>query len=120
MTVEIGEILLIENNEIYPPKKKFSVCVCISPNYFFLINSENRAFYKCTPIRRSEHPFLSHDSFISCVRPFLYSEEQIANAKRKGSLSFKELRVLLDFIEQNASFAEKETVIVAIKEYLNT
>lgn len=120
MTVEIGEILLIENNEIYPPKKKFSVCVCISPNYFFLINSENRAFYKCTPIRQSEHLFLSHDSFISCVRPFLYSEEQIANAKRKGSLSFKELRVLLDFIEQNASFAEKETVIAAIKEYLNT
>lgn len=120
MTVEIGEILLIENNEIYPPKKKFSVCVCISPNYFFLINSENRAFYKCTPIRQSEHPFLSHDSFISCVRPFLYSEEQIANAKRKGSLSFKELRVLLYFIEQNASFAEKETVIAAIKEYLNT
>jgi len=84
--MRVGDIYLVENGDIYPPKKKFSICVCVSEGYFLLINSENRAMYKCTPILKADHSFLSYDSFIGCSRFFRYTTEQLEGTARiKGA-----------------------------------
>lgn len=107
-----GDIYLVENGDIYPPKKKFSICVCVREGYFLLINSENRAMYKCTPILKADHSFLNYDSFIGCNRFFRYTAEQIRNAKPCGRLTFKEIRALRDHLETLSSFTQQDKALI--------
>ena len=110
--MRVGDIYLIENGDIYPPKKKFSICVCVREGYFLLINSENRAMYKCAPILKADHPFLSHDSFIGCNRFFRYTAEQLERAEFRGRLTYKELRRLRTHLEKITSFTGQDKTLI--------
>lgn len=111
-SMRVGDIYLVENGDIYPPKKKFSICVCVREGYFLLINSENRTMYKCTPILKVDHSFLSYDSFIGCNRFFRYTTEQLEQAKYCGCLTCKELRGLRAHLETISSFAEQDKALI--------
>jgi len=57
------EIVAIRNDEIYPPKEKYNVC--ISQGLFFLINSNDRKIYHSNlKIRQADYRFLRQDSYI--------------------------------------------------------
>ncbi|MEN8216483.1 MAG: hypothetical protein ABFS56_08920 [Pseudomonadota bacterium] len=42
--IEVMDIVAIRNDEIYPPKEKYNVC--ISQGLFFVINSNDRKIYR--------------------------------------------------------------------------
>ena len=110
--MRVGDIYLVENGDIYPPKKKFSICVCVREGYFLLINSENRAMYKCTSILKADHPFLSYDSFIGCNRFFRYTAQQLEKAKYCDRLTHKELIELKAHLEALSSFTEQDKALI--------
>lgn len=110
MKLHIGNILLIDNQEIYPPKKKINVCVCNDKKFFLLINSANRVKYDCLHIKKSDYPsFLQHDSYISCSRTFNYNETIIKTSKKLGCLSKTDLQRVLDKIT-NSHTLDKITI----------
>jgi len=118
MSHEVGDVFLIPNNAIYPPNKKFSICVCAANNLFFLINSENREKYDCIAITRSDNSFLQHDSFVSCSRVFNYHIFVIKKSKFIGAISNADLTRIVDKVASSEVLSENK--IGLITKNLNT
>lgn len=122
MSLRVGDIYLVQNDEIKHRKEKFSICVCVASLCFVLINSENRKIYDCTPIRQRNHNFLTQDSFISCCKVFYYPAERINPSKFRGRLTLKELRIVRDKLlaAELISDVEKEQIRKAINAELES
>lgn len=80
---KIGDVILYFNEDIFPQKRKYAVCVYSTSSYqgkigLLLINSKNRKDYHCVgPFYKREYKFLKWDSYVSCSRLFEMSPIQI-------------------------------------------
>lgn len=98
---KVGDVLYLKNKSIIPNKSKYSICVHIRPNYFLLINSENRPFYDCLKIEKKDNSFLKHDSYIGCANYFVYEDYELKGKNIIGSLGYKDLYNLYNHIKNN-------------------
>lgn len=114
MTLKIGDVFLIHNDEIYPPKKKLSICVCSTKNLFLLINSKDRIGYECVTVKNLDYSFLKHDSFVSCSRVFTHNTSIIKKSKPIGSLSANDLRRIKERV-MNSDVLSKKDIELIIK-----
>lgn len=71
-----GQVLYLFCDFTSPPKEKYLILVCAEPKpLFFLINSEIHPYIKVRPelnqcqvsIKKNDHIFLDHDSYIDCI-----------------------------------------------------
>lgn len=70
----VGEVYLLRCGTCLPPKQKLFVVALLTPLRCFLINSQLRAAETrspqaqtmAVPILAASHPFLTHDSYVSC------------------------------------------------------
>lgn len=118
---EVGDILRIFNREVVPPHDKYSLCVRVKPNLFFLINSENRKMYNCIPISEKNYSFLKHDSHIACNRTFSYSLSDLKGSEIIGHLNISDLRVLYEHLIKNVktiSPNEKTQILESLENLL--
>ena len=128
MQIDVGDIILIKNNEIDPPKRKFSLCVFIEKDnieddyYFLLINKENRKMYDGYKIKNEDHGFLNQDSYIGCTNLFKYSKEEILSLgyDKKSYLKYEEIKGLLSHIENSDVLTAKykRMIVESLKEVL--
>ncbi|MFO1353029.1 MAG: hypothetical protein U1F68_21075 [Gammaproteobacteria bacterium] len=82
-----GNILYIPCSFTTPrPKDKFLLLTCVNPQLlFFVINSAINQYVRekpnllvCqAPLRASDHPFLSHDSFVACNQTYPFEREYL-------------------------------------------
>jgi hypothetical protein len=120
--MRIGDVLYVYNKDIIPAGSKFSICVNLGPNLFLLINTENRTIYECLPILKKNNDFLAYDSNIGCHRAFIYSSEELKNAKHVGRLSYKDLENLYKHIRDKVRTlpkVDKEKILKSIDDELN-
>jgi hypothetical protein len=95
--MQTGDVFWAFIEEIYPPKPKMGVCVCVESRWFFLISSENRKMYDCIALLRDQHPFLKHDSFLSCSRVFTPDNRHMG--KKIGQISQEVMQRLYERVE---------------------
>ena len=117
--IQVGDVIKIFNRHITPAKTKYSLCV--SPNLFFLINTEARTEYECLAIKKRDNSFLGHDSYISCNFAFLYENVELANAEMIGSVSNNDLQALREHIKNNVRRLrqqDKDKIVSAIDDEL--
>ncbi len=108
--IEVGNVYIALNDQIYPPKKKLSLCVCNRRNWFFLINSENRSIYDCMAVNKSDNTFLKYDSYVSCSRVFYYEESKLSNTI--GCLCAKDMKALLQKVEASEILEQRAIDII--------
>ncbi len=85
-----GDVIVIYNEDIYPPKKKLSLCLSLKDNLFFLINSQSNYPFSLA-IDKENHKFLKRDSYICCGRIFSYPKEKIEKVLKDKSLTVGKL-----------------------------
>lgn len=110
MDIEIYPATIINAHfkDINPPKHKYCICINKEKRWFFLINSENRKRYQCTPIYKKNQSFLKYDSYISCNAFFQLDEEILSNVKKHlGVLSNNEIKELISHINNNVRTLSK-------------
>jgi len=113
--IEVMEIVAIQNEEIYPPKEKYHVCVY--QNWFFLINSYARKIYRPhLKIRQTDYRFLRQDSYISCSRIFEYAT--IDNDRKLGVLSKSTAQEIIAILDSARTLTPEQ--IDSIKESLKS
>lgn len=119
MSLQVGEIVHLELLLEHRPAK-YAVCICVAPNYFFLVNSENRKMYDCIPFpQKAGRKFPHHDSFIGCKNIFTAELKQISS--RHGFLDHDELRTILAKVKSSKTIVarDKDKISKAIEEVLN-
>jgi len=121
MNLEVGDVVYIYNEDIIPPKHKYSVCVHVSSRLFFLINSRNLSIYECLPILKENNDFLKENSNIACNQAFKYNESQISKAKLVGRLGYKDMKALYEHIKgrvRQLPKADKEEILETLEEWM--
>ena len=119
--IEIGTIINIFDESIYPAKNIYCACVCVSKNFFLKLNSENRAMYDCIPISKKQRQFYG---FISCSNVFEYSEEELKKSTIKGNLHFEDIKRIKEKVETSKTIVKmkKEQILCeleyCLEEYL--
>jgi hypothetical protein len=94
--IEVMEIVAIQNDEIYPPKEKYNVC--IYPDWYFVINSNDRKIYRPNlKIQQAGYPFLRQDSYICCSRVFAY--DAINTYRKLGVLSKQTAQEIIETVD---------------------
>jgi len=113
--IEVMEIVAIQNEEIYPPKEKYQVCVY--PNWFFLINSQARKIY-CPHVKiaQTDYRFLRQDSYICCSRIFEYAT--IDNSRKLSVLSQSTAQEIIATLDSARTLTPEQ--IDCIKESLKS
>ncbi len=106
-----GEVVLVWDREVHPPKYKRLICIDPSKQYFLRINSK--------PTYRPHHPleavdadFLDHDSYVELrqlVRPFAY---EIAEAEHLGNLSLQQAMSLMESVEQAETLSQEHKDLI--------
>jgi hypothetical protein len=113
--IEIMEIVAIQNEEIYPPKEKYHVCVY--QNGFFLINSQARKIYRPhLKIHQTDYRFLKQDSYICCSRIFEYPT--INHYRKLGILSKSTAQGIIETLDSARTLTPEQ--IDKIKESLRS
>ncbi len=103
-----GDIIKTLCVDIEPPKTKYYLCLSREKRLFFLINSQNREMYQCTPILKENHQFLKQDSYISCNVPFTLTENELTKiGSILSSLNDNEVNALILHVEQNVKTLSK-------------
>jgi hypothetical protein len=115
----VGDIVHVSGLPINPKKGKYCVLVCLAPNRFFLVNTENRLIYDCIPLNKKGRPFPVYDSFIGCKNIFEAEDKQINSVC--GKLDDDELRYLLQKITESKFIpqVQKSPLISAIQSELS-
>lgn len=108
MSLSVGDVLYLYNTQIKPEHSKYSACVHIKPNYFLLINTENRKMYECLPILRSDNKYLQHDSYIGCSNYYVYDDDKIKDEQIVGHLGYKDLNALYFHLKNNVKKMPKK------------
>lgn len=119
---EVGDIVKVYNRDVNPPHKKYSLCVHVKPNLFFLINSENREMYKCIPILEKDYHFLEHDSNIACNRTFSYTLDDLRGCEIIGRLKISDMKSLYEHLIENVkslSPQEKSQILDALEDMIS-
>lgn len=129
MDLSVGDIIIIQNDEIHPPNQKYSLCVLVNTdgifsNYnFFLINSLDRKIYNSFPIYKKNHDFLKKDSFIGCNNLYEYSQQGIEQQgyKWKSRIGFEELKDLIKHVKDSRTISQnmKTSIISSLEDLLN-
>lgn len=103
--IQLGDVYLVLNDEITPAKQKLSVCVCVAPELFFLINSENRKIYDCVLASKKDNACLKYDSYVSCSRTFAYPSKRLN--KKLGRLSPSTLAAIREKVKSSEILEQK-------------
>ncbi len=112
MAYTVGEIVHVAGFPVHPPKGKYCIFVHVGPNWFFLINTENRKDYDCIPLLKKGRPFPTHDSYIGCKNIFQAEDSQITS--KHGKLDSAELKALLQKVRDSKFIPQdKKKIIVA-------
>ena len=111
--LKLGDITYGQIPDIYPPKKKYCVCVCAKHKYFFLINTENREMYDCIPIPKGK-TFPEYDGFISCSRVF-----SIKSRKVVDRVSDDTLKSILEKVKISKKLLPKQINTIVSENFWN-
>jgi hypothetical protein len=101
MPVDSGDILRAYCT--FVEKHKCIVCICPRLRLFFFINSEPR---RTTPtaqllIKKSEYPFLDHDSYINAALLFELPASDLSKSILLGSLSIDTRNEIVRIVEDS-------------------
>jgi thioester reductase-like protein len=118
----ISEIFVMDMSTILPySDTKYCICVSVSENLGFLINSDHREMYDDFKIKASDYKFLNHDSYVGCSETFEISEDFILSIKPLGNLNYDDMKKILEKIRNSKHFEEQERKnrILELEEWLN-
>lgn len=125
-TLRVWDVIFPKDRYIYPPKFKMWVCVSRKNFWFLRINSD-----PITPpavlLKKSDHPFLDHDSYMGCGGDLIFIvEEELKEIlgeqrqeKRKGIVGSINKRARLKICHAIAasprlSEAQKEIILAEL------
>ena len=118
---DIGTVIYLYTDKIFPPKNKYMVCVSLG-KCFLCINTENRKMYECLKIEKKHNPYLKYDSYIACNTLFKFEPWEIKSSQRVGSLGYKDLKALYDHIKNHVrtlSRVDKDRILASLSEVLD-
>jgi hypothetical protein len=103
MSLEAGDVVLLHDGTVTPPKTKLFLCVDVEDCWFFRINTKRH--WKPNfplPLRGNEH-CLDHDSFLELRGIIEYFDIEVEEALKyphnhRGKLSDDTLRALLNYL----------------------
>lgn len=109
VSIQLWQVYLIYNcRHAKPqPKDKFVAIVCFDPNPCgFLVNSSVNQFIQShphllpceVPLLASQHPFLSHNSWLDCRDILSFQETELINLR--GSISTPAIKDVLGAVQQ--------------------
>ncbi len=87
MIPAIGDVVILFDGTVRPPKDKLNICICPGTGRFLRINSRE-LWQPCVSIRRSDNPFLDHDSFVELRHLLFFPRRVVQDAvtSRRGIL----------------------------------
>jgi hypothetical protein len=93
----IGDVyeIFLDATQTTTPKRTY--CICVHEKWFFAIHTSEMNTDNL-PIKKSDHPFLDHDSHVKCGYVLELDENQPIT-RHLGSLSDKQLGELIDMVE---------------------
>jgi len=117
----ISDVLIIDvSGEIEHRNTKHCVCVSVSKNKYFMINTKHREMYDDFEIESSEYGFLNGvNRFVSCS---LMREFDVGKIIRKvGNLSKNDMRKIIDKMKKSDYLykIERDLVIPEIEEWMD-
>ena len=84
------DVVFPKDTFTYPPK--FKLWVCVSRHYLWFLRINSKSYTELdVPLRKTEHPFLDHDSYLGCGGDLIevfeeqlsaFLEEQREDARR--------------------------------------
>ncbi|MDR0572198.1 MAG: hypothetical protein LBG48_05080 [Rickettsiales bacterium] len=108
---EVGDVIHCFNPKI--GKNKFHICVCVSKDYFIVINTENRRFFECVELEARDYKFLNGiNRFVECAEIFHHDIQIIISGQKKGKILEKDLKNIVNKIQKSARIPEYQKKIV--------
>ncbi len=112
----VGDVYLINctAEEIADPKAK--MCICVSPNQFFLINTAAMLTDNLV-ILQKEHKFLTYDSNVNCGIALIFENKREV-IRRDGSISTNLLNDMIDVVEDAKVMTpiEKRSILSSLRD----
>ena len=112
MSLRPGDVILVLDRQVRPPKHKLLICVDREKQHFLRINSKPR-WRPHHALAASESPFLNHDSFgelRQLVRPYAYEIEQ---ADPLGRLSASQASNLAKAAQKAETLSQEHKDLIA-------
>ena len=112
MSLATGDMLYVYCSQVN--NNKFVICICPKNFYCFLINTEPR---KTSPdaqieIKKSEYPFLKHNSFINTAFVVKIPPDDMTKGKKLGILKTAMKNKIKDVVGESKYLSDKYKNIV--------
>jgi inorganic pyrophosphatase/exopolyphosphatase len=117
---DVGDVIHCFNQKI--GKNKFHICVCVSKDYFIVINTEDRHFFECVKLEAKDYKFLNGvDRFVECAKIFHQDVRTIMSGQKKGKILEKDLKNIVEKILKSARIPEcqKKIVVPELQKIIN-
>ena len=116
---EISDVLIIDvSGKIDYRNKKYCVCISVSPDKYFLINTNHREIYDDFEIKSSNYAFLENvNRFVCCSKMYEFDPGRII--RKAGNLNFDDMMKIIDKIQKSRVIGkkEKDSVIPALDKW---
>ncbi len=98
MPIDLLEVVRIFDETTTPAKRRMIACIHVGNGWFFRINSKRWQ----TPVllRKFDHPFLDHDSYLECGEPLDVDDYLIDQAIAKFGILGKLAEVVVPDVLQ--------------------
>ena len=99
---------------------KHCVCIAVSREKYFIINTSHREMYDDFKIKSSDYAFLEGiDRFVCCSRIYEFSSDRII--KKAGCLNFDDITKIVDKIQKSRVLdkIDKDSIIPELDKWLS-
>ena len=118
---EISDVFIINVLEkIAYRNTKHCVCISVSKDRYFTINTNHREMYDDFQIKSSDYGFLGGiDRFVCCSGMHEFSSDKII--KKVGNINFDDMAKILDKIQKSKTIdkIDKDSVIPELDKWLS-
>ncbi|MDZ7821559.1 MAG: hypothetical protein U5N26_06960 [Candidatus Marinimicrobia bacterium] len=96
MEVEVGQVYCVYIDNL--GKDKISICVDPPRLGFFYINTKNKKYWDCIPIKKGNYGFLKYDSYISCHNIYRIERHKLTERTYRGDLKEEDISYIYNHI----------------------
>ena len=100
--MNVGHVYVVHTSLARPPKDKLTVCISVSENLFFWINTQPAHHgLGQLPLEARDHSALTHDCYLDCSRITMFSAAELTTARHRGPLSRALVERIVDLLRHN-------------------
>ena len=116
---EISDVLIIDvSGTVGHRKTKHCVCISVSRDKYFLINTSHREMYDDFEIKSSDYAFLENvNRFVCCSKMYEFGPDKVI--EKVGNLNFGDMAKIIDKIQKSRVLdkMEKNSVIPGLDKW---